>query len=419
MDQSAALFTNDATVLGVLMLVLGAVFYTERSEHPFWKRFYKYVPALLLCYFIPAVLNTLHVIDGESSQLYFVASRYLLPASLVLLTLSTDIPGILKLGPKALVMFLTATVGIVIGGPIALLIVGSISPETVGGTGPEAVWRGLATVAGSWIGGGANQTAMAVMFDVDADLFGQMIAVDVIVANLWVAVLFFLASRAEAIDARTGADTSAIEELKQRVKAFHDEHARLLTLRELMFIVAIGFGATGLAHWVADNIVPVIQASSIAPTMERLSLTSGFFWIMVVATTIGLGLSFTRLRKLEGAGASTVGSGLLYVLIASIGMRMDIMAIFDKPGFFAIGIIWLSIHAILLLVVGRLIRAPLFYLAVGSQANVGGAASAPVVAAAFSPTLAPVGVLLAVFGYTLGTYAAWVCAQVMRVISTG
>jgi len=419
MDEHTALFTNDATVLGILMVVLGAVFYTERSEHPFWKRFYSVVPALLLCYFIPAVLNTMGVIDGEASSLYFVSSRYLLPACLVLLTLSTDIPGIMRLGPKALIMFLTGTVGIVIGGPLALLIVGTISPETVGGTGPEAVWRGLATVAGSWIGGGANQTAMAVMFEVDADLFGQMIAVDVICANIWMAVLLYLAARSERIDARTGADTSAIEDLKLRVQAFHDEHARFLTLRELMYIVGIAFGAAGLAHIAADLIAPALANSSLAPALERMSLTSGFFWLVVIATAIGLGLSFTRLRKLEGAGASALGSGLLYVLIASIGMRMDITAVLDRPGLFAIGGIWLLIHALLLFAVGRYIKAPLFYLAVGSQANVGGAASAPVVASAFSPTLAPVGVLLAVLGYTLGTYAAWFCAQVMRVISSG
>lgn len=419
MEGSTAVFTNDATVLGILALVLGFVFYTERSEHPFWKRFYSVVPALLVCYFIPAVFNTLGLIDGEASNLYFVSSRYLLPACLVLLVLSTDIPGIMKLGPKALIMFLTGTVGIVIGGPLAMLAVGAIAPGAIGGIEPDQLWRGMATVAGSWIGGGANQTAMAIMFDVDADLFGQFVAVDILVGNTWLAVLLFLAGRAASIDARTGADTSAIEDLKLRVQAFHDEHARPLVLRELMFIVAIGFGVTGFAHLIADLLVPAIQGSSFAETFQRMSLTSGFFWLVVVATTVGLGLSFTRLRKLEGAGASAIGSALLYVLIASIGMRMDLSALTELPGIFAIGVLWISIHAGLLFAVGRFIKAPLFYLAVGSQANVGGAASAPVVASAFHPTLAPVGVLLAVLGYTLGTYAAWFCAQVMRIAATG
>ena len=419
MPDSPALITNDAVVLGILALVLGGVFYTERSSHPFWQRFYRYVPALLLCYFIPAVLNSTGVIDGETSKLYFVSSQYLLPACLVLLTMATDLPAILRLGPKALVMFFTGTVGIFIGGPIALIVVSVLSPETLGGEGPAAIWRGLATVAASWIGGGANQTAMAVMLEVDPGLFSQMVAVDVLVANAWMAVLLFLAGRAAAIDARTGADTSAIEDLRQRLVAYRSAHARVLTLPELMFIVALGFGAAGCAHLLAGGIVPLLNASPWSTVLERMSLTSHFFWVVVIATALGLGMSFTRLRALEGAGATAIGSALLYILIASIGMRMDIGAVLDRPGLFLIGIIWILVHAGLLLGVGKLIRAPLFYLAVGSQANVGGAASAPVVAAAFHPSLAPVGVLLAVLGYAVGTYAAWACAQVMRIISGG
>jgi uncharacterized membrane protein len=147
-----------------------------------------------------------------------------------------------------------------------------------------------------------------------------------------------------------------------------------------------------------------------------LSLTSQFFWVVVLATTGGLFLSFTKARTLEGAGASTVGSVMLYVLIATIGMGMDITAIVERPGLFALGGVWMLIHVVLLFAVGRAIKAPTFYLAVGSVANVGGAASAPVVASAFHPSLAPVGVLLAVLGYAIGTYGAWVCGQLMRMV---
>src|SRR5512145_1415375 len=114
--------TDDAAILGLLTITLGAVFYTTQSEHPGWRRFYRYVPSLLLCYFIPSLYNTFGLIDAEQSRLYFVASRYLLPAVLVLLTISIDLPAILRLGPKALIMFLTGTVGVILGGPIAILV---------------------------------------------------------------------------------------------------------------------------------------------------------------------------------------------------------------------------------------------------------------------------------------------------------
>ena len=151
----------------------------------------------------------------------------------------------------------------------------------------------------------------------------------------------------------------------------------------------------------------------------RSSLTSHFFWVVVLATTFGLLLSFTRARKMEGAGASKVGSVCLYVLVATIGMHMDLRSVFSDPGLFALGGIWILIHGIAMLLVAWMIRAPVFYMAVGSQANIGGAASAPVVASAFNPVLAPVGVLLAVLGYSLGTYAAWVCGQLLRLAAGG
>ncbi|MEN8616440.1 DUF819 domain-containing protein [Shewanella baltica] len=412
---STALVTNDATALGILATILGFVFYTSSSSHPFWQKFYRFIPALLLCYFLPSLLNTFGVIDGNTSQLYFVASRYLLPACLVLLILSVDLKAILSLGPKALIMFLTGTVGIVIGGPIALLLVSIIEPSLIGVDGPDAVWRGMTTLAGSWIGGGANQAAMKEIYAVGGNIFSVMVTVDVIVANIWMAVLLFMASKAKEIDARTGADTSAIEALKEKVEKYHAENARIPNLRDLMLIVAVGFGITGIAHMAADFLGPFFEANY--PWTEDYSLTSKFFWLVVIVTTIGLAMSFSPVRHLEAAGASKMASAFLYILVATIGLHMDVSKVLDTPLYFLVGIIWMLVHAGFMLLVAKLIKAPLFYMAVGSQANVGGAASAPVVAAAFHPALAPVGVLLAVFGYALGTYMAWLCGQLLQAVA--
>lgn len=407
-----ALITNDAVVLGILMVILAFVFRTANSSSPRWQKFYGVVPSLLLCYFLPSVLSTLGLISGEHSNLYFVASRYLLPTSLVLLTISIDLPAVLRLGPKAITMFFTGTVGIVIGGPLAILLISLVSPDTVG-MGTDDVWRGLTTIAGSWIGGGANQTAMKEVFHVGDEVFSALVAVDVIVANLWMACLLWAAGRAKEIDARTGADTSAIEAVKHKVAEYQASISRVPTLTDTMTVLAVGFAVTAVAHAGADFLAPFLQHH--APQLQRFSLTSHFFWLIVIATTLGLILSSRReIRELEGVGASRLGSAFLYVLVATIGMKMDLMAIFRQPGLFAVGLVWISIHALLLIIVARLIKAPVFFLAVGSQANVGGAASAPIVASAFHPALAPVGVLLAVLGYAVGTYAAWFCGILMR-----
>jgi uncharacterized membrane protein len=412
------LITNDAIVLGILMAILGAVFITAHSDAPIWKKFYTYIPPLLLCYFVPSVFSTLGVYSGDVSKLYTIASQYLLPTSLVLLTISIDLKAIARLGPKAVIMFLGGTIGIIVGGPLAVLIVSFINPELVGGQGPEAVWRGLATIAGSWIGGSANQTAMKEVYGVGDRLFSVMIAVDVLVANIWMACLLFAAGRAKQIDAKVGADTSTIDEVKTKVEEFRSRIARIPGLKDIITVLAVGFVVTAVSHLGADLIVPVIERR--APNLAQFSLTSKFFWIVVIATTGGLVLSFfSRVRELEAVGASTLGSVLLYVLIATIGMKMNIVAIFDQPALFLVGSIWMIFHAVTMLLLAWLIKAPLFFLAVGSQANVGGAASAPVVASAFHPALAPVGVLLAVLGYALGTYGGWLSGQLMRVVAPG
>lgn len=436
MEPTTAFFTNDAIVFGLLMLCLAFVFVTSsiENEKSFWKKFYTYVPPLLLCYFLPAFLNwPLGLIDGESSKLYNpVASRYLLPASLVLLCISIDFKGILNLGPKALIMFFTATLGIIMGGPIALLLIGTIAPDIVGVSDAGELWRGLSTIAGSWIGGGANQTAMKEIFEVSDKLFSSMVVIDVVVANIWMGFLLYGANISDKIDAWFKADASAIKDLKQRVENYQSEIARNPSTTDYFLMIGIAFGATALSHWGADLIAPVFQninessktltdasGALLYPNGKLVewgisSIMSGFFWLIVISTTIGLILSFTRARQIEGAGASKIGSVFIYILVATIGMKMNIGEVFNNLDAFAIGLVWMIVHVSLLLFVGKLIKAPFFFTAVGSQANVGGAASAPVVASAFSPALAPVGVLMAVLGYALGTYGAIICATLMQ-----
>lgn len=418
------LITNDAVVLGLLLLLLAFIFRTEGSSNPFFKKFYRVVPALLLCYFLPAFLNTFGIVSADESNLYFVASRYLLPASLVLLCLNIDVQGIKRLGPKALIMFFTATVGIVIGGPIALWIVSKFSPDLLN----DEIWRGLATVAGSWIGGGANQTAMKEVYLASDQLFSAMIVVDVFVANVFMSVLLFGTGYNKRINKFFKADDSAIESLKNKMESFQKKMAKVATFKDLMMLTALAFVAIGLAHFLSNIISPSVSKwlevlKETSPTKAALmsSFGSGFFWLVVFSTIFGIGLSFTKAREFEGIGASKIGTVFLYLLVATIGMKMDILELINNWGIFkfliSIGLIWITIHAIFLFIVAKIIKAPFFYVAVGSQANIGGAASAPVVAAAFSPSLAPVGVLLAVLGYAVGTFGAIACALMMQYLS--
>ncbi len=288
------LITNDAVVFGILISLLLLIFKT--AETPSFSKFYKVIPALLLCYFLPSLFSTAGIISPKwidmnaamtaltsagfdagsvhnfntfknfvllnegagdvvkpfigKSQLYFVASRYMLPASLVLLTLSINLKEVFKLGPKALIMFITGTIGVVIGGPLAILLFSYISPDIVGGLPPNEVWRGMTTVAGSWIGGGANQAAMYEIFKgednlISGSMYSIMITVDIIVAEVWMFFLLLGVGKAAKIDKFFKADSSAVEALKNHMSEFSQKIARIPSFTDLMVILGIGLGFTG------------------------------------------------------------------------------------------------------------------------------------------------------------------------------
>ncbi|MBP3944454.1 DUF819 family protein [Sphingobacteriaceae bacterium WQ 2009] len=407
--------TDTVVVFALLMSLLGVVFYASNLENPLLKKFFAVFPPLLLCYFVPGMMNTMGLIDGNDSPLPSIGSRYLLPACLILFTINLNMKEMWALRKKAGVMFLAGTLGVLVGGPIAVWIVAQMAPHIVGGEGADEVWRGLGTVAGSWIGGSANQVALREILQPSPKLFSAMIAVDVFVAYGWMALLLWGAGRNKKMDAIFKADSKDVDELMVRMEQREKANARTPEVKDYIYMLAIAFGATGLAHFCAGPIADWF--SQHMPEMERFSLTSKFFWIIFFATAFGICLSFTSARKFEYVGSSKLGSLFLYILITTIGMQMDVFAILENPGLFIVGFIWILIHATIMFIVGKWIKAPFFFYSVGSLSNIGGVASASVMAAAFHPSLISIGVILSVFGYAIGTYGGWLCAVLMQLVS--
>ncbi|MHC4066242.1 MAG: DUF819 family protein [Planctomycetota bacterium] len=528
---------HPAGLLAVLLAVLAVIFWM--AGHPRIGRIFKVVPTLVFCYFVPTTLTTLGILPSES-PLYDWIKLFVLPAALLLLILALDLPGILRLGPKAVVMLLAGTTGVVIGGPISLLI---CKPWL-----PEDVWRGMAALAGSWIGGGANFVAIGEAARVSPGMLGAMVVPDVFIANVWMGVLLYLAGHQRKIDAFTGANAQAIHDLERRMTDFQERVTRIPKLADLVIILAFGFlgswlsyragvaaddaledrltvgalvlgaapqeGSTAVAELgrdpptegeltltlrvtVEEPLTPAAESLGLsaddarvaavdehmlcleAPGIDSLDKLASFInehvpgwtaelsagapqggvlpssdlrqfspasvptdglvlkvpdagrpgmwnfhtsvaastWKFIIVTALGVLLSFTPARNVEGAGASKVGSVMIYLLVACIGATADFAKIVEAPALILMGAVWMAIHVVVLLLVGWLIKAPIFFIAVGSQANIGGAASAPVVASAFHPSLAPVGALLAVAGYVLGTYAGLMCMQLLKMVS--
>lgn len=393
------------------MGILGLIFYTSNLKSSFFKRFYTILPPLLLCYFLPGLLNSFDIISGEHSKIGYVSSNYLLPACLVLFTLNLNLKELWAMRKNAGIMFFAGTIGIILGGPFAVWAMSLFAPEVVSGD----TWKALATLAGSWIGGGANQAALYTILQPSPEEFSATLAVDVFVAYGWMAILIYGASKVDLLNRYFKADNSSVEALTQRMDAMAKGNARQTEVKDIFIMMALAFGVVAVGHFVAGQIAGLIEAK--APELARFSLTSKFFWLILITTLLGIALSFTRAREYEGAGASKFATVFLYILIASIGMQMNILAILANPLLFVVGIIWIAFHALFLFVVAKIIRAPFFFYAMGSMGNVGGVASASATAAAFHPSLISVAVIISVFSYAIGTYAAYLCGVLMSMVA--
>ena len=392
--ESSALINDSFGIIAVL-LVVPAVIYTLAGTKGGAKLF-AIIPSLVFAYFVPTILSATYIIPMKA-PIYSSIKLYLLPASLLLLTISVDIKGILGLGYKAVIMFLAATAGIVIGGPISLLIFKNMLPPDV--------WQGMAALAGSWIGGGANFIAIGNAVGATSTMLGMMVIVDVLASNIWRGGVFFLAGKAKVIDEYFKADSSSIDDLIEKTVEFQEKTKRIPSTVDYMVMLGGTFAITWIALKLA-NVLPEIG-----------TIISHGTWGLIIITTTGVILSFTKIKNYDGAGASKLGSVLLYMLIGVIGAGADVREVMNYPLLFAMGITWIAVHVIIMIIVMRVIRAPLFFMAVGSQANVGGAASAPIVASAFHPALASVGVMLGIAGYVLGTYAALLCAFLLKLVA--
>lgn len=378
--EPSGMIQDPTALFAYLATVLGGVFWL--SGKPRFERFFKITPPVIYAYFIPTLSTTVGITPA-SSPAYDWMVRFLLPVALLLLMISIDLGSIAKLGRTAIVMVLAGTAGIVIGGPIALLVFGPLLPENA--------WTGFAALSGSWIGGTANMVAIAQSVGTPDDLLGPIIVVDTVVGYGWMGILLFFSGWQERFDRWNRSDTSAVEAANERLRDL-DTGRTPITLRDAAVVLGLGFGGAVLA----------IQAGQRLPAVGDPTIISQTTWAVLIVVTGGLLLSFTPARNLEKAGASKLGYVALYLLLTAIGAQADLRAVISAPQFLLAGALWLGIHALILLAVARWIRAPLFFFATGSMANVGGAASAPVVAGVYHPAMAPVGLLMAVAGYVLG-----------------
>ena len=393
-EATTALITDPMAVFAYIAAALGIVFWA--STLPNLKKFFRIIPPIILAYFVPTISTTIGI-TPMASPAYDWMRTYLLPIALLLLMITVDLKAIMRLGPVALIMMVTGTVGIIIGGPIALAVFGAWLPEDA--------WKGFAALAGSWIGGTANMVAMKESVGTPDSLMGPVIVIDTVVGYGWMGLLLFFSAWQARFDKWNNAKRGGLEDAQRHLEELQQD-GKPIDLPHLAMIVGLAFAGAVLGVWVGRMV----------PELGDPKIISHTTWTVLIVVTVGLMLSFTRVRNMEQYGASTVGFAALYLLVGAIGAQADLAAVLETPAFLLAGSLWIAIHVAILLGVARLIRAPLFFVAVGSMANVGGAASAPVVAGIYNPALAPVGVLMGIAGYILGIYGAIIAAWLLGLV---
>jgi uncharacterized membrane protein len=394
--MSDALISSPGGVLAVLCAVAAFWFFIDQVTQ--WK-FFQYLPPLLFIYATPVFLNNLDVIPSNS-LVYSGLSSYVLPAFIVLMLLKVNVPAAVRIMGKGVLVMLMGTVGVIVGAVVAYVIVHRwLAPDA---------WTGFGALAGSWIGGTGNMAATSEMLNTPPEQFGLAVLADNVVYIVWLPLL--LASRNFAD--RFNAWARVPEDRMRLMDAASDaviEEERTPVMRDYIYLAAIAIGVT----WIASSLASIFFNAMMqnAPSLE--TLLSESTWRILLITTIALALSTTPVSRLPNPTA--IGTAMIYIFVAGMGARASIAGFGQAPAFLLGAFIWITIHGAFCLVGAKLFRVDVHSVAIASAANIGAAASAPIVAAFHRPSLVPVSILMALLGYAMGNYLAPIAGHLARI----
>ena len=382
--------------LVLILVLLGIeIFILWISEHPRFKKYFSFLPSLFWIYFLPMLASTFGLIDSKS-PIYSMISTYLLPASLFLLLISVDIKAIFRLGRPALIMFFAGSAAIVLGAPLVFFIL-------KGWIGRE-FWSGFGALSGSWTGGSANMIAVKEALGTPDSVFLPMVIVDTVVPYVWMGLLVAFVGSQSMFDRWNNSDRRILDQLSRKVSHQHIDGKIVWSASQIIFIVAVALLASFASQFLA-KLLPTIK-----------DVISTFAWTVIIISFLGMAFSLTPARNLERHGSMKIGYWILYFVLTSIGAKASLSNIGSTALLILAGVMIVIIHGAVMLSVARLIRAPMFLVAAASQANVGGVASASIVAEIYQPGFASIGLLLAVLGNIVGTYLGIVAGQLCRLV---
>lgn len=380
------MFESPAAVLAILAVVAAFFFFVEQKTQ--WK-FFNFIPPLLFIYSVPVILSNTGILPSASPA-YDILSQFGLPVFITLLLLSIDIGAAMRIMGKGIFVMLMGTVGVIVGAPISYMVVHRWLP-------PDA-WKGFGTLAGSWIGGTGNMAAVAGGLETPPEIFGLAVLADNAIYVIWLPILLGSKAFAERFNKWARVKEGRVEEMEAAARAeVSTKVEEPVKMRQLLYLAAIALSATALAAWLAPML----------PVIEPILSTST--WRVLIVTTIGILLSLTPARALPRS--HEIAMAIVYIFVAGMGARASLAGLADAPAFLLGAFIWIMVHGLFCLAGAWIFKVDVHSAAIASAANIGGAASAPVVAAYHRESLVPVSILMALIGYAIGNYGAFLAAR--------
>lgn len=386
MTETTALVSSPVAVMAVLTAVAAFFFWLEKKTK--WKLF-NFLPPLIFIYSIPVILSNTGVIPSSSPG-YDLMRGTGLPVFITLLLISVNVGAAFRIMGKGILVMLLGTAGVVVGGVVSYAVVHRwLAPDA---------WKGFGALAGSWIGGTGNMAAAAGGLDTPPEIFGLAVLADNVVYVVWLPILLGSRAFADRFNRWTGVDAGRMDRMETAAREEADKKKESpLEMRHLLYLALIGLTATAVSQFLAP----------LLPEVGVVLETST--WRILLVTTIGILLSFTAARNIPKS--HEIAMAIVYVFVAVMGARASLAGLDQAPAFLLGAFIWIFIHGAFCLFGAYIFKVDVHSAAIASAANIGGAASAPVVAAYHRESLVPVSILMALIGYALGNYLALLTAQ--------
>ncbi len=395
MESTEALISSPIGVLAVLCAVAAFFFLLAQVTK---AKLFNFIPPLLFIYATPVFLNNFDVIPSKSI-IYSGLSTFALPAFIVLMLIKVNVPAVIRVMGKGVLVMLMGTAGVVVGGVVAYLAVHQWLSDDA--------WKGFGALAGSWIGGTANMLATSEMLGASEAQLGLAVIADNVIYIVWLPLLLLSRDFADKFNKWARVPADRLESM-DAAAALHVEEDEAPTMPQYLYLAAVIFGITAIGHWAA----PVI-AEWIASTLPSIKNIFGETTTRILlVTTLALILSTTPVSKLPNSTA--IGTALVYIFVAGMGARASVAGLAEAPAFVFGAFIWIFIHGLFCVAGAWIFRVDIHSVAIASAANIGAAASAPIVAAHHRPNLVPASILMALLGYAMGNYLAPLTGHLAR-----